>query len=211
MSLNRIPFHKNMCWYRQISNIRRTKSQIYWSHVLSWEWRCSWSSADRRCSNYFWVINNLIAHKGATYIRDLTVFGNNHHENGLVCLHSIIHFTLFKMEHFLHGETSVCLSTTYMYKNILRVKNSRGAPLGVQNRNKMIDLDNFGGQKDRLHAENGGLRNETQQDLNKMVDKVKFWGAKRSSRCRKWRAKLRRIPTDSQRGSAPRPPTPGSE
>ena len=43
---------------------------IYWSIVLCWEWRCSWSSADRRCSNYIWVINNLIAHKGATYIYD---------------------------------------------------------------------------------------------------------------------------------------------
>ena len=31
-----------------------------------------------------------------------------------------------------------------------------------------------------------------------MVDMVKFWGAKRSSRCRKWGAKPRRIPTDSQ-------------
>ena len=30
--------------------------------VLSWEWRCSWSSADRRCSNYIWVINNFIAY-----------------------------------------------------------------------------------------------------------------------------------------------------
>ena len=40
---------------------------IYWSHVLSCEWRCSWSSADRRCSNYIWVINNLIACKGASY------------------------------------------------------------------------------------------------------------------------------------------------
>ena len=48
---------------------------IHWSHVLSWEWRCNWSSADRRCSNYIWVINNLIAYKGAAYIRDLTVFG----------------------------------------------------------------------------------------------------------------------------------------
>ena len=48
---------------------------IRWSQVLSWEWRCSWSSADRRCSNYIWVINNLIVrliletwryiHKGA--------------------------------------------------------------------------------------------------------------------------------------------------
>ena len=44
-----------------------------WSQVLSREWRCSWSSADRRCSNYIWVIDNLIAHKGASYIRDLTV------------------------------------------------------------------------------------------------------------------------------------------
>ena len=25
---------------------------ICWSQVLNWEWRCSWSSADRRCSNY---------------------------------------------------------------------------------------------------------------------------------------------------------------
>ena len=46
----------------------------YWSQVLSGEWRCSWSSADRRCSNYIWLINNLIAYKGATYIRDLTVY-----------------------------------------------------------------------------------------------------------------------------------------
>ena len=46
---------------------------FYWSHVLSWIWRCSWSSADRWCSNYIWVINNLIVHKCASYIRDLTV------------------------------------------------------------------------------------------------------------------------------------------
>ena len=30
------------------------------SHVLSREWRCSWSSADRRCSNYIWLINKYI-------------------------------------------------------------------------------------------------------------------------------------------------------
>ena len=41
--------------------------------MLSREWRCSWSSADRRCSNYIWLINNLIAHWSAPYIRDLTV------------------------------------------------------------------------------------------------------------------------------------------
>ena len=47
--------------------------EIHWSQMLSWEWRCSWSSAVRRCSNYIWVINNFIAYEGATYIRGLTV------------------------------------------------------------------------------------------------------------------------------------------
>ena len=28
---------------------------IHWSQVFSREWGCSWSSADRRCSNYIWV------------------------------------------------------------------------------------------------------------------------------------------------------------
>ena len=46
---------------------------IHWSQMLSWEWRCSLSSADRRCSNYIWVINNLIAYKGVTYIRGFRV------------------------------------------------------------------------------------------------------------------------------------------
>ena len=41
--------------------------------MLSREWRCSWSSADTRCSNYIWVINIFIAYKGATYIRGLRV------------------------------------------------------------------------------------------------------------------------------------------
>ena len=78
---------KQKSTYCKVSNIRLTKFPKWndsrlvlqmslpnlFSHVLSWEWRCSWSSADRRCSNYIWVINNLIAHKCATYIRDLTV------------------------------------------------------------------------------------------------------------------------------------------
>ena len=37
------------------------------------EWRCSWSSADRRCSNYIWVIDNFIAYYGAPYIRGFMV------------------------------------------------------------------------------------------------------------------------------------------
>ena len=47
---------------------------IQWSLVLSREWRCSWSNADRQCSNYIWVSVNFIAYNGASYIRDLTVF-----------------------------------------------------------------------------------------------------------------------------------------
>ena len=42
--------------------------------MLSREWRCNWSSADRRCSNYIWVINNFIAYWGASYIRDFMVY-----------------------------------------------------------------------------------------------------------------------------------------
>ena len=51
---------------------------INWSQVLSREWRCSWSSADRRCSNYSWVGNDFIAYQGVAYIRDL-----------MVCIHVI--------------------------------------------------------------------------------------------------------------------------
>ena len=36
---------------------------IHWSQVLSREWRCSWSSTDRRCSNYIWVIDNFVDNK----------------------------------------------------------------------------------------------------------------------------------------------------
>ena len=43
---------------------------ICWGHVLSCEWSCSWNSADRRWSNYIWVINNFIAFQGAYFIRD---------------------------------------------------------------------------------------------------------------------------------------------
>ena len=71
--------------YHKISNIRCTKSknsnasriglQLSLCNISKpgGEWRCSWSSADRRCSNYIWWINNLFAYKGPSYIRDLTV------------------------------------------------------------------------------------------------------------------------------------------
>ena len=47
---------------------------IHWSQMLSREWRCSWSSADKRCSNYIWVNNSFIAFSCATYVRGLTVY-----------------------------------------------------------------------------------------------------------------------------------------
>ena len=47
---------------------------ICWGQVLSREWRYSWSSFVRWCSNCIWAINNLIAYWGATYIRGLMVY-----------------------------------------------------------------------------------------------------------------------------------------
>ena len=47
---------------------------IHWSQVLSWEWRCSWSSANRRCSNYIWEINNCIANSGALEVWQYVLF-----------------------------------------------------------------------------------------------------------------------------------------
>ena len=69
--------------YRKISNIRHTnpETKMFLFLIcsclcvihLSRERRCSWSSAERRCSNYIWVMNNFITHWGASYIRDLMV------------------------------------------------------------------------------------------------------------------------------------------
>ena len=52
---------------------------IHWSQVLSREWRCSWSSTSRRCSNHIWVINNFNAYWGVSYIRGFTVMRNSPH------------------------------------------------------------------------------------------------------------------------------------
>ena len=50
---------------------------LHWSQVLSRKWRCSRSSADRRCSKYIWVINNCIAFSCAPFIRGLMVIVRN--------------------------------------------------------------------------------------------------------------------------------------
>ena len=46
---------------------------MYWSQVLSREWRCSWSSAGRRCSDYICVVNTFIVYLGVSYCRGFTV------------------------------------------------------------------------------------------------------------------------------------------
>ena len=70
---------------------------VHRSHVFSWERRCSWSSADRRCSIYIWVINKFIASWGETYIRGLTVYGAvlhfvksmRTHRHQFTCIHQL--------------------------------------------------------------------------------------------------------------------------
>ena len=75
-----------LCEYRETSNISHTKLQnfflasscaclcpISWGELLSQEWRFSWNSANKRCSNYTWVINYFIAYLAASYIRGLAL------------------------------------------------------------------------------------------------------------------------------------------
>ena len=76
------------CWVRNLITVKsliKVKTRIFllssygcflsihWSQVLSREWRCSWSSADRRLSNYIWMINNFIVYESATYVRESVV------------------------------------------------------------------------------------------------------------------------------------------
>ena len=66
-------------------------------------WRCYWSSAGRRCFNYIWVINNFMAHQGATYIRDFS---------GMLVRRISIHdvlFICFVRFHWLVLYSSLCL------------------------------------------------------------------------------------------------------
>ena len=80
---------------------------ISWSQVLSWEWRCSWSSADRRCSNYIWVINNLIAYQSASYIRDLTVI---HVTDSLGCLLGVLEWAAVVTLYLIQCYNKACHS-----------------------------------------------------------------------------------------------------
>ena len=66
---HQIPTLKNVFCRVLLLSLPKPLKPLVWSR----EWRCSWSSADRRCSNYIWVINNYIAYLGTTYITGLTV------------------------------------------------------------------------------------------------------------------------------------------
>ena len=46
---------------------------FHWSDALSREWRCSWSSADRRSSNCIWMMNKFMAYWGVAHIRGFVV------------------------------------------------------------------------------------------------------------------------------------------
>ena len=82
---------------------------IHWSQVLRREWRCSWSSTNRRCSNYI-CVNKLIAW-GVTYIRGLTVVVMTHW--GLM-MH--IYFVSELGHHKFGQQLCVCLAPSY-YQN----------------------------------------------------------------------------------------------
>ena len=91
---------------------------IHWSQVLSWEWRCSWSSADRRCSNYIWVINNFIAYLGATYIRGFTAL------NSLLPGRYGYDFTCLYSKHNWYHEYSGNLSLEWMPEHLVDGKST---------------------------------------------------------------------------------------
>ena len=91
---------------------------VYWSQVFSGEWRCRWSSADRRCSNYIWVINDFITYSSAPYIRDLMV----------IQLQIYFALTLFVMmketQNFSHSMTAklygIYMRFEFCAKNLVR-------------------------------------------------------------------------------------------
>ena len=81
---------------------------IHWSQVLSWEWRCSWS-ADRRCSNYIWVIDRFIDYGGATYIRNFTC-----PQHCMLCCHGLPPGSLHVLGTFLALDPRLIYDTCFV-------------------------------------------------------------------------------------------------
>ena len=67
----------------QIQKLKCLSSRLVavFADVLCRVWICSWSSSDRRYSNYIWVINS-IAYEGVPYNKDLTVDWPLRHQLG---------------------------------------------------------------------------------------------------------------------------------
>ena len=84
---------------------------------LGREWRCSWSSAERRCSNYIWVINNFIGYPDTAYITGLTVICQS--------LKSFWMFHLIKLYPYQTGtHESVCLYSPHFAPRLTIVSSS---------------------------------------------------------------------------------------
>ena len=118
---------------------------IHGSQVFSREWRCSWSSAYWRCSNYIWVINKCIAYWDATYIRGLKVCG----EALIAVLNLFLHLisdTIYdiewgkllqsaKMKYHENplGETTKCIETSpWSRTNNVNIRGSLFLPQRLQ-------------------------------------------------------------------------------
>ena len=117
---------------------------IHWSQLLSRQWRCSWGSADRWCSNYIWVISKSIAYQGASYIRYMTVLVIMRTGYILRVLHTIsclcycsvifsyvvlfcIFFMMFFLLYIYDGSVSVYLSIAFTHE-----------PAHPQNSNRVV-------------------------------------------------------------------------
>ena len=79
---NTCQISKFSCFSSRLTDV----CSVQWSQTLSREWRCSLSSADRRCSNYIWVVDDFIAYYGSSYIKGLTVVQSNRGSNEISCV-----------------------------------------------------------------------------------------------------------------------------
>ena len=79
--------------------------------MSSREWRCNWSSADRPCSIYIWVIDNFVAYQGASCIRGFTVYCDFSQIKDWVCYrgsrHSSLIFKWIKPRHSRYRDSYV--------------------------------------------------------------------------------------------------------